>query len=137
MARKPALVECPCAKGPYATCCGRFIDNAQIPQTATELMRSRYSAFVLRNEAYLTLTWHPDTLPEDLISEDDVKWIGLNILNQHHVADEDDATVEFIARFKVGGRAHRIHEISNFVRMPDAEGHKRWYYVDGTFPDDA
>jgi SEC-C motif-containing protein len=136
MARKPALVACPCAKGPYASCCGRFIDNAQIPATAADLMRSRYSAFVLRNEAYLTQTWHPDTLPDDVISEDDVKWIGLNILNHQHVAEENNATVEFIARFKVGGRAHRIHEVSNFVRQLDDAGQARWYYVDGTFPED-
>lgn len=136
MARKPALVACPCAKGPYATCCGRFIDNGTIPQTAAELMRSRYSAYVLRNADYLTATWHPETLPEDIISEDDVKWIGLNILDHQHTAPDNHATVEFIARFKVGGRAHRIHEISNFVRMPDAADQARWYYVDGTFPDD-
>jgi len=40
----------------------------------------------------------------------------------------DQATVEFVARYKVGGRAHRLHEISRFVR----EGGK-WFYVDGEF----
>ena len=43
-------------------------------------------------------------------------------------------TVEFVARFKVGGRAERLHEISNFVREP-AEGGPRWFYVDGSFPE--
>lgn len=100
-------------------------------------MRSRYTAFVVRNAPYLVLTWHPDTLPDDVLAEDDVKWIGLNVLAHEQDSQADNATVEFIARFKVGGRAHRIHEVSQFTRMPDAEGTLRWYYVDGTFPDDA
>jgi SEC-C motif-containing protein len=33
--------------------------------------------------------------------------------------------VDFVARSKLGGRAHRLHEVSEFVREG---GH--WYYVD-------
>jgi SEC-C motif-containing protein len=41
----------------------------------------------------------------------------------------DTATVEFVARFKVGGQpAVRLHEVSRFVREDG-----RWFYVDGTF----
>jgi uncharacterized protein YchJ len=32
----------------------------------------------------------------------------------------------FVARYKLGGRAHRLHEVSRFQRR---EG--RWYYLDG------
>jgi len=42
------------------------------------------------------------------------------------VVDADHATVEFVARSKLSGRAHRLHEISRFVREDG-----RWYYVDG------
>ncbi len=31
-----------------------------------------------------------------------------------------------MARYKVGGRAHRLHEISRFLREAD-----RWFYLDG------
>jgi SEC-C motif domain protein len=34
--------------------------------------------------------------------------------------------VEFVARYKVNGRAHRLHEISRFVREAG-----KWLYVDG------
>jgi SEC-C motif-containing protein len=44
------------------------------------------------------------------------------------------ATNSTVARFKVGGRAHKLHEISNFARQADAAGTPRWYYVDGAFP---
>ena len=45
-------------------------------------------------------------------------------------ADQDHASVEFVARYKVKGRAHRLHEVSRFVR----EG-GRWFYLDGSFPE--
>lgn len=131
-----AAGPCPCGGKNYKTCCGRFIDDGQIPSRAPELMRSRYTAFANRNEAYLRSTWHPDTLPADeLTGESDVKWIGLSV--GPDTQDGDDATVEFTARFKVGGRAHKLREISNFERMPDDAGQLRWYYVDGSFPDIA
>ena len=134
---KHADTPCPCGKGALASCCGRFISGAEIPASADLLMRSRYSAYALRDEAYLRATWFPDTLPEEeLTGETDVKWIGLDIRKHTHAPDADTATVEFVARFKVAGRAHRLHEISNFVRQPDAAGQPRWYYVDGVFPDD-
>lgn len=145
MAGKTDKLACPCGKGVYGACCGRFISGEAVPVTAEQLMRSRYTAFALREEAYLRATWHPDTLPEEpLTAEDDVKWIGLDVIRHKHVkgADEgadkgaDEATVEFVARFKVGGRGHRLHEVSSFVRQPDAAGVARWYYVDGAFPDD-
>jgi SEC-C motif domain protein len=137
MASQSGKRACPCGKPDFSTCCGRFLSGTQIAENAEQLMRSRYSAFSLRDEAYLRSTWHPDTLPDEPITaESDVKWIALDVIRHTHVKDSDDATVEFVARFKVGGRAHRLHEISNFVRQPDATGQSRWYYVDGNFPDD-
>ena len=137
MAGKEDKQACPCGKGVYGACCGRFISGAAVPATAEQLMRSRYTAFSLREEEYLRATWHPDTLPDEPITaESDVKWIGLDVIKHKHVKDADEATVEFVARFKVGGRAHRLHEVSSFVRQPDAAGVARWYYVDGAFPDD-
>jgi SEC-C motif domain protein len=141
MNQKSKNKECPCGSnhtGGYDQCCGRFIDGGQVPAMAVELMRSRYTAFTLRNEAYLRATWWPETLPEsDIAGQDDVKWIALKIVAQSQNADPaaNEATVEFIASFKVGGRAHKLHEISNFVRQADAGGTARWYYVDGVFPE--
>lgn len=92
-------------------------------------MRSRYSAYVLKQQAYLLATWHPDTRPASLdLLDDNAKWLGLEVKN-HVMTDADHATVEFVARYKIGGRAHRLHEISRFIR---ANG--QWLYVDGKFP---
>ena len=93
-------------------------------------MRSRYVAYVLGLEPYLLATWWPDTRPPglDLDAEAATKWLGLNIQRQE-LTGPGSAIVEFVARYKIGGRAHRLHEVSRFILH---EG--RWYYVDGEFP---
>lgn len=122
-------IPCPCGATDYAACCGRYHGGAPAPDAAT-LMRSRYSAYVLRLEAYLLATWHPSTRPAALdLAADHTKWLGLEV-KRRTAESADRATVEFVARYKVGGRAHRMHEVSRFVRE---EG--RWFYVDGEFPD--
>ena len=93
-------------------------------------MRSRYCAYTMGLEAYLLATWHASTRPSlDLSAENDTRWLGLEI-RRHESTGSDSAIVEFIARYKIGGRAHRLHEVSRFVLE---EG--RWYYVDGDFPE--
>ena len=78
-----------------------------------------------------------------------MRWLGLEIksalrlrqrkaeLPGHPDSSPDRDTVEFVARFKVGGRAHRLHETSRFLREPDPAigGTPRWFYLDGTFPE--
>jgi SEC-C motif domain protein len=89
-------------------------------------MRSRYSAFALGDRAYLLATWHSDTRPPELEADPpSLRWLGLEV-RQHAVQDPDHATVEFVARSKLGGRAHRLHETSRFARVDG-----RWFYVDG------
>jgi SEC-C motif-containing protein len=88
-------------------------------------MRSRYSAFVLGNVPYLMATWHHSQRPAELTLESGAKWLGLEI-KQHQTTGADRAEVEFVARFRVAGKAIRQHECSRFVRE---EG--RWFYVDG------
>jgi SEC-C motif-containing protein len=130
MTRQNKIVPCPCGSAVYTQCCGRFIENGEVPQTAVELMRSRYTAYTLRDEAYLQATWYARSRPNtSLASEDDsLKWIGLEV--RKHQQTGDEATVEFVARYKIGGRAERLHEVSRFVREDG-----RWFYVDGSFPE--
>jgi SEC-C motif-containing protein len=125
MTAKP--LPCPCGGADYATCCGRYHNGAPAPDAAT-LMRSRYSAFTLKLETYLLATWHPDTRPAALdLATDNTKWLGLEV-KKHFAESADRATVEFVARYKIAGRAGRLHEVSHFVR----EG-GNWFYVDGEF----
>ena len=90
-------------------------------------MRSRYTAYTIADEAYLKTTWHPDTLPAQLSLSDQAgaKWLGLKII-RHESVDENHAIVEFVARYKIHGKAHRLHEVSRFERIAGC-----WCYVDG------
>jgi SEC-C motif domain protein len=89
-------------------------------------MRSRYSAFALGLGDYLLATWHPSTRPGGLEPDPPgLKWLGLEV-RQHTPQDANHATVEFVARSKLGGRAQRLHERSRFVREAG-----QWFYVDG------
>lgn len=94
-------------------------------------MRSRYTAFTLKDEAYLLASWHPSTRPEslDLNLQPAQQWIGLQI-KRHESTGDDSALVEFVARYRINGRAFRLHETSRFSREED-----QWRYIDGMLHD--
>ena len=94
-------------------------------EDAEALMRSRYSAFERGDVPYLLATWHASTRPVSLELEAGAQWLGLEI-KAHRITGADTAEVEFVARFRVAGRAVRQHELSRFVRE-----HGLWFYVDG------
>lgn len=123
---------CPCdQQGPRGRallldqCCGRYLDGGAAAPDAHALMRSRYSAFVLERLDYLRATWHPSTCPEDVAPVPGTKWLGLEV-RDHVQTDATHAEVEFVARYRVAGRAVRLHERSRFVREAG-----QWLYVDG------
>lgn len=117
---------CPCGSGsPYAACCGRWHAGAPAPD-AEALMRSRYAAYALGRADYLRATWAPETCPPQIEPDPPgLRWLGLEV-KRHVLLDPTRATVEFVARSKLGGRAHRLHETSRFERRAG-----RWLYVDG------
>jgi SEC-C motif-containing protein len=111
----------------YADCCGRYIDHwdARPAPDAEALMRSRYTAFVSENQEYLQATWHASQRPSQLDFDAATKWLGLDV-KQFQPTGDASAEVEFVARYRLAGRAVRLHERSRFV----LEG-GRWFYVDG------
>lgn len=125
---KKQITLCPCGSTkPYITCCASYVEGNKPAPTAEALMRSRYTAYTMLREDYLLATWHSSTRPATLglAEEAPTKWLGLEV-RRHQQQDDDHAIVEFVARYKVNGRAHRLHEVSRFVR----EG-GLWFYVDG------
>jgi SEC-C motif-containing protein len=125
---KPNFTHCPCGSSkPYTACCAPYVEGNTPAPTAEALMRSRYTAYTLLNEDYLLTTWHTSTRPAalDLAADVATKWIGLEV-KRHEQQDSEHAIVEFVARYKVNGRAHRLHEVSRFVREDG-----RWFYLDG------
>lgn len=124
-----ASIECPCGSGKrHDACCGLYLGRQAQPATAESLMRSRYSAYVLGEEEYLLATWHQSTRPSqlNLSAERQTKWLGLKVINVIEDKIRNEGMVEFVARYKVNGRAHRLHESSRFVRENGV-----WFYLDG------
>ena len=108
-------------------CCGRLHDGTTTAATAEQLMRSRYTAVVLGDSAYLLATWHSATRPRRLDLDPDVRWTGLDVLTTTGgTLLSAEGTVEFRAHHVVDGREGAQHENSRFLRE---DGH--WRYLEG------
>ncbi len=121
---------CPCGsnKG-FESCCGAYLSGAQAAPTVEALMRSRYTAYVKGDDAYLLSSWDPQTRPDDPhpSADDDTVWTGLRILRTEAGGEADEeGVVEFIAGCDINGTPGQLHEISHFRRVDG-----RWLYVDG------
>ncbi|WP_327693819.1 YchJ family protein [Streptomyces sp. NBC_00459] len=115
---------CPCGLAEtYEKCCGRFHRGEAAAPTAEALMRSRYSAFVRRDEPYLLRTWHPRTRPVGVEFDPGTRWTGLEVVAAGDgTAFHTTGTVTFRASYRGGSLAER----SRFERVDGA-----WVYVDG------
>lgn len=125
-----ATIPCPCGLGSlYAACCGPIHDGRPAP-TATQLMRSRYSAFALGLSDYLLRSWHASTRPNELELDADTRWLRLVIESAEQGGPFDSAgTVTFAAIGRTPEGRFEQRERSSFVR----EGGD-WFYVDGEEP---
>lgn len=120
--------SCPCGSlKQYNECCLPRINGTILADTPEQLMRSRYSAYCIGNENYLTKTWHSSTRPKqfDLGKNSLIKWIDLKIISAPPPKGAE-GSVEFIARFKENGKANKLHECSRFKLEDD-----KWFYIDG------
>ena len=123
---------CPCKSGrSYGECCRPYHAGKSKPNTAEELMRSRYSAYFFRKVDYLVETQHPETREPGLRTElaktiHQANWSFLTILATSKGGKEDKVgKVEFVAEYFVNGEPFELHETSRFKR------HKGlWKYLD-------
>ncbi|TIH14746.1 YchJ family protein [Marinifilum sp. JC120] len=125
--------ECPCGSGnAYESCCEPYITGKEPAPTAEALMRSRYTAFAVKNVDYLGDTLAPESKHD--YDENQVKnwaetstWLGLEIVSTSKgLADDEIGEVEFIAKFRQQGAIHTHHEASRFEKRDD-----HWLYLDG------
>lgn len=125
MQRRPDRAVCSCGLGePYAQCCGRWHGGADAP-TAELLMRSRFTAFVVSDSAYLLRTWHPRTRPRALDLAGGPRFTRLEVLGVEGGGLFDTAgTVRFRAYFLDEGMPGVLAEESEFVRQDG-----RWFYL--------
>lgn len=127
---------CPCGSGKdFSVCCEPYIKGQSVPDTAEQLMRSRYSAYATVNVEYLHDSLHPDHQSDHDINAarkwaSDSDWLGLEIVSTSGGGKEDDkGVVEFKATYREKGKVRTLHEISQFQKVDG-----KWTYVDGQMP---
>jgi SEC-C motif-containing protein len=121
---------CPCGSGLlFGQCCGPLLAGHAAAATPEALMRSRYTAFQLRDADHLRDTWDPAKRPAKLDFEGDSRvWSKLEIVSTLGGGEADErGVVEFKARFELGDDSYLIHEVSRFHRLGG-----RWAYLDGS-----
>ncbi|CAG37259.1 YchJ family protein [Desulfotalea psychrophila] len=120
---------CPCgSEEPFGKCCLRIINNHSLAKTAEELMRSRYTAFVIKDNGYILKTWSKKTRPRKLQEDiNPIQWIDLIIENTSKgLAEDTTGEVEFTVHFLEGKEFCVLHEKSRFRKSKNL-----WYYIDG------
>ena len=123
------IETCLCSSGlDYAACCGRFHDAEELPDTAEQLMRSRFTAYALRDVDYLLTTWDAGKRPSSIdFSKETAEWQKLQIIScKKGGAKDSKGLVEFKAFYRQDGEDCFMHELSRFVKSG-----QRWLYLDG------
>jgi SEC-C motif-containing protein len=130
------MKHCPChSSQSYADCCQPFHQGMR-PQTALQLMRSRYAAYALQLADYIMETTHPENPGYNQNRADWAKQIvqwtrqtrfeGLEILE--HTEGTKEAFVHFKAILNQAGTDGSFTEKSRFLKVAD-----RWLYHSGVF----
>ena len=125
-------LACPCGQGNYQHCCQPLHVGQAHAESASQLMRSRYSAFALQQIDYIVQTTaigQQASLDIDAIADwsKSNQWLKLEVLNSNEKLDKNHAQVEFKAHYHDGKQTQIHHEISHFVQHQ-----ARWYFLDPT-----
>ncbi len=123
--------SCPCSSGNlFNNCCEPFINGRLKPQTAEQLMRSRYSVYTIQAIDYLLKTTHASQ--RGLYSPKEMKkWATESTWQKLEIINVTETTVEFKAHFLNNDKVYQVHhEHSRFILE---EG--KWYYINGEYPD--
>ena len=128
------LCSCDTQK-PFTQCCEPMLKGLKTPETAADLMRSRYTAFVRKEIDYIMNTVSPASRKnfdrkgvEEWSRKTD--WAGLEIVSTEK-GGTDDVTgqVEFIAKFRENDEIKKHHELATFVKINGS-----WFFEDGRTP---
>ena len=124
--------DCYCGSAmAFLTCCAPFLQGEALPETAEQLMRSRYSAYVSMAIDYLADTVSiykkAEHRPEAIRGwAESVDWKRLELLGTSDVS-ENEGTVEFRAWYIDAGGLQCLQENSVFYREQG-----KWKYSHGS-----
>lgn len=127
-------MPCPCGTSlELSACCAPYIEGRARPETAEQLMRSRYTAYTQADVNYLEKTLAPESRPD--FDRDEArrwalqsKWKGLKVLRtEGGTASDETGVVEFVATYVQGGKGVDHHEVSQFRKAKNGQ----WLFIDG------
>ncbi len=132
------MQECPCgSRKSLANCCAVVHQQHRAAITAEQLMRARYTAFVIGNSDFIIDTYHSSCHAEQeraqILSAIDIKWLKLEIIDTELDTSTETAFVEFKAWYMEGELLQHMHERSRFLQEDTPQGFC-WRYIDGTCP---
>ncbi len=114
---------------PFEKCCQPILKGEQKAANAKILMRSRFTAYVLKDYSYIFNTYAEAQrlqLSVKVLSQSaqSTDWLSLQIIN--HRAELTSAQVEFKAYYKVDSCFYVMHELSEFILENNS-----WRYTTG------
>lgn len=118
---------CPCGSGrAYGQCCGPIIAGTKPAPDAEALMRSRYTAHVIHDPAYLDRTYRPTMKhpPGDVPPRPPARWTKLEIHRHDANVRPGVSHVEFSAHFTENGDTGVLQEKSEFEQIDG-----RWIFT--------
>lgn len=122
------MQTCPCGnERPLEACCGLFLEGTTYPATAEQLMRSRFTAYVLGNIDYIFAT--EEDARREVIENwaQTTKFKQLRVLACHLGSEDDESgTVTFEADFETRGQSGTHRETSYFRKLDG-----RWLLISG------
>lgn len=127
------MKSCYCGnKKQYKNCCKPIHQDHHHASTAEQLMRARYSAYVLGLHDFIIATYHPSCHAESERQEIEQAtrndWTKLVVLS-HTQGKKMESFVHFKAYFIQHGQSYCLEERSRFVQENGL-----WFYIDGEFP---
>jgi len=130
------MPACPCGSTKHLNDCCAIIHNApHKAEHAEQIMRARFSAFVLKKVDLIISTYHSSANAhlerEQIASATELSWIKLEIIDAPKpTTDSSYSYVEFKAWFIEEGKLECLHERSRFQKEL-REQHLQWCYLDG------
>ncbi|WP_441004470.1 YchJ family protein [Pseudocolwellia agarivorans] len=124
---------CPCGTNiEYNKCCETIISNAKKARSPEQLMRSRYTAYAIKNSQYIFNTYSSASQKKQSLQEidtwaKDTQWLNLYVVGTSEHINNATPTVTFEAIYKNNGSFYKMREKSSFVKEND-----HWRYVDGS-----
>lgn len=123
------MKNCFCgSQSTFTACCGPVIKGTHPATSAEQLMRSRYSAYVVAAVDYLIATTHKSKRGK-LSKKEVEKWAKTNTWLRLEIVHSTTFIVEFKAYFSNRQPPLQVHhERSTFVYEDG-----KWFYLDGVF----